>query len=62
MYETYNYLISYIIKKRNLKSLKQNYVKILICFSPVIPHFSNECLKDLEFKDNFEWPNYDNTT
>ncbi len=59
MYETYNYLISYIKKVKDIKSLEQNYIKILICFSPVIPHFSNECLKDLGTKYNFEWPNYD---
>ena len=57
MYETYNYLINY---KRHYryKNLEENYKKILICFSPVIPHFSNECLKDLKYSSNFVWPEY----
>jgi len=59
MYQTYNSLISLIKKGDNLKNLKENYKKILICFSPVIPHFTNECLKQLGFQYKFEWPEYD---
>ena len=59
MYETYNHLISYIKNIKNIKNLKENYQKILICFSPVIPHFSSECLKDLGLKDNSVWPDYE---
>ena len=58
MYETYNFLINYIKKNKNLNNLKENYKKILICFSPVIPHLTNECLIDLGFKENIEWPKY----
>ena len=32
MYETYNYLINFIKNKKDLKNLKENYKKILICF------------------------------
>ncbi len=59
MYETYNYLINYVKKNKNLKNLEENYKKILICFSPVIPHFANECLVDLGIKGDVNWPNYD---
>ena len=59
MYETYNYLINYIKENKNLKNLEDNYKKILICFSPVIPHFAHECLVDLGFKKNISWPKYD---
>ena len=60
MYETYNYLIDFIKKKnKNLKNLEDNYKKILICFSPVIPHLAHECLCDLGFKENINWPKYD---
>ena len=59
MYETYNYLINYIKKNKNLKNLEENYKKILICFTPVIPHFANECLVDLGLKENVNWPKYD---
>ena len=59
MYEAYNYLVNYLKKNKDLKNLEENYIKILICFSPVIPHFSNECLADLGFKENINWPKYD---
>ena len=59
MYETYNYLINFIKSVKNLKNLEENYRKILICFSPVIPHLANECLDDLGLNDNIKWPEYD---
>ena len=58
MYETYNYLISFIKKKKNIKNLRKNYKKILICFSPVIPHFSNECLSQFNLTSEISWPEY----
>ena len=57
MYETYNYLIGYIKKNKNSINLK-NYKKILICFSPVIPHFSSECLSEIGASENIIWPSY----
>ena len=59
MYETYNYLINYIQKNKNLKNLKDNYKKILICFSPVIPHFASECLEEIDQKSKYFWPKAD---
>ena len=59
MYETYNYLINYIKTKKKIKNLKENYRKILICFCPIIPHFSYECLKDLELSTDVKWPDFD---
>ncbi|WP_075501213.1 leucine--tRNA ligase [Candidatus Pelagibacter communis] len=59
MYESYNFLIDFIKKNKNLNNLEENYKKILVCFSPVIPHFANECLVDLGFKENIDWPKYD---
>ena len=59
MYETYNYLINFIKSVKNLKNLEENYRKILICFSPVIPHLTNECLDDLGLNNNIKWPEYD---
>ena len=59
MHETYNYLVNYIKKNKNLENLEENYTKILVCFSPVIPHFANECLIDLGCKKNINWPKYD---
>ncbi|MDC3163689.1 leucine--tRNA ligase [Candidatus Pelagibacter sp.] len=59
MYETYNFLVNYIKKKKNIKNLKNNYIKILICFNPVIPHFVDECLFDLKSKVELNWPIFD---
>ncbi len=59
LYETYNFLSDYIKANKNIKNLKENYKKILVCLSPVIPHFSCECLYDLNVKDEIKWPNYD---
>ena len=59
MYETYNFLINYIKTKKKIKNLKENYRKILICFCPIIPHFSYECLKDLELSTDLKWPDFD---
>jgi leucyl-tRNA synthetase len=59
MHETYNYLVNYVKKHKNLKNLEQNYKKIIICFLPIVPHFANECLNDLEVKENINWPKYD---
>ena len=59
MYETYNFLVGYLKKIKNLKNLETNYKKMLICFTPVIPHFTNECLKDLNIDQQIVWPEYD---
>ena len=36
-----------------------NYKKIIICFSPVIPHFASECLEDFKLHKNIKWPDFD---
>ncbi len=59
MYETYNYLAKLIRENQNIDNLLDNYKKILICFSPVIPHFANECLEDLKENNDIKWPEYD---
>ncbi len=59
MYETYNFLTNFLFSEKKLGNLKTNYKKILICFSPVIPHFTNECLEDLDISDDLEWPVFD---
>ena len=56
IYETYNFLNKEIEKNLDSENLKINYQKILILFSPIIPHFSAECLEDLKFKDDIKWP------
>ena len=60
MYETYNFLIKYIEKEIDIKNLIENYKKILIIFSPVIPHLANECLEDLNVNKGINWPEIEN--
>ena len=42
-----------------IKNLEENYKKILVCFSPVIPHFSSECLSHISINEEFRWPEFD---
>ncbi len=59
MYETYNFLANHIKINKDLKNLENNYKKILICFSPVIPHFSSECLDQMGEAGMYSWPEHD---
>ena len=59
MHETYNFLIKIIDKKINKKALIENYKKILIIMSPVIPHIINECFEVNKFDINQNWPSID---
>ncbi len=59
MYETYNFLANHIKSNKDLKNLENNYKKILICFSPVIPHFSSECLDQMGEIGTYSWPEHD---
>ena len=56
MYETYNFLNKYIEKKINSKDMLDNYKKILTSFSPIIPHLTSECLKDIGNEEELIWP------
>jgi len=56
MYETYNFLNKAIEKNIDSKILKENYIKILILFTPAIPHFTSECLDDLGYSNLIDWP------
>jgi leucyl-tRNA synthetase len=56
MYETYNFLTKKIEEDIDSEKLLINYQKILTIFSPIIPHFTTECLEDLKFNDKISWP------
>ncbi len=56
IYETYNFFNKELEKEIDSKKLKENYIKILILFSPAIPHFSSECFEDLGYDDDVRWP------
>ena len=59
IYETYNFINKEIESNIDSKILEKNYIKILILFSPTIPHFTSECLEDLGVRGELSWPEAD---
>ena len=55
MHEMYNFLIKEIEKPIKKEILIKNYRKILILMSPFIPHFTSECLSNID-KKQVNWP------
>ena len=55
-HELYSALIKELKNEYTKSSLLENYSKILITMSPIIPHFASECLEILGNKDNSKWP------
>ena len=50
-------ILKLVDKNYSKETLKINYTKILIAMNPVLPHFSNECLKLLNQDINeIQWP------
>ena len=58
LYEMYSFLNKQIEKPYTKNTLIENYGKILITMTPILPHFANECLSIIKFK-NFKWPYFD---
>ena len=58
LHEMYSFLYKQIGKSYTKNTLIENYQKILIAMTPIIPHFSNECLNIIGTKE-FKWPEYD---
>ena len=59
LHEVNSFLIKEINQNYKKSTLEDNYKKILIMMIPIIPHFANQCLKDLNLNDNLKWPTYD---
>ena len=58
-HEIYSELTKCLKKPFSSKTLKNNFKKILIVMSPVLPHFSSECLEKLNENFNIKWPKVD---
>ena len=59
IHETYSSLSKLIEKNYDKKKWIENYKNILITLSPVLPHFSSECLESLKVLGNLDklmWP------
>ena len=59
LHEVHTFLSREITKSYKKETLVNNYRKILICITPIIPHLSNEALKDINSSSNIVWPTYD---
>ena len=61
LHEMYSFLSKEIDNNYRSSTLIENYKKILIAIMPIIPHFSNECLKSFTSNTevNFKWPKHD---
>ena len=56
-HETYNFLSKLEINKIKKSILIENYIKILITMSPVIPHLTSECIDQIQSKkEGSDWP------
>jgi len=55
-HEIYSFFKKISEKKSNSINLKKNFINILIIISPIVPHISSECLKQLISDENLKWP------
>ena len=58
LHEMYSFFTKELNKNYTTNTLIENYKKILIAMTPIIPHFSSECLKTLNI-EKINWPKYD---
>jgi len=59
IYEIYNFFSQELNKPIKEEVLLENYKKFLTVVSPIIPHFSSECLEDLKLDTMQKWPKVD---
>ena len=59
MHEAYSGLNKVISNKIEKVRLIENYKKVLIAISPVIPHFSSECMQMIKSNEKVYWPKFD---
>ena len=55
-HEVYNFYSKIINKEENYKNLEDNFLKILIVMSPMIPHVTNELLTKINKQNKVVWP------
>jgi len=60
LYEIYNFLNKITDKKLSHENLINNYKKILKIMMPITPHFSSECLSEIDNKNDYNWPKVEN--
>ena len=60
MHEMYSFLSKEINNTYSKEDLIENYKKILIAITPIIPHFTSECLEMMRINE-IKWIEYDET-
>ena len=58
-YEIHSFFRKISEKNKNYKNLKENFEKILIIMTPILPHLANESLSKFSFKKEYKWPMVD---
>ena len=58
IYQMHSFLSKELINEHSKNILIKNYSKILTCLMPIIPHFSSECLSQINI-NKFNWPSYE---
>ena len=59
LYEAYNFFTQKLNNKINKNTLLDSYTKFLSIITPIIPHFTSECLVDLKLNPFQKWPDID---
>ena len=59
LHELYSFLLNEIKNKYKKETILNNYQKILIVIMPIIPHFSNECLRLINKNIEIKWPKFE---
>ncbi len=59
LHEAYNFFSQKLNNSINKKTLLDNYTKFLTIISPIIPHFTSECLAELRLNPFQKWPEVD---
>ena len=59
LYEAYNFFNKKLDASINKQTILKNYIKFLSIISPIIPHFSSECLDDIKSNSFQKWPEVD---
>jgi leucyl-tRNA synthetase len=60
LHEIYRFYKTEIEKPINKETLLLNYQKIVKIMIPIIPHFANECLDQLNVTNGYKWPEVEN--
>jgi leucyl-tRNA synthetase len=61
LHEVYNFFnkVTHVEEPKN--NLLDNYKKILIIMMPIVPHLASECLNEITEKDDYRWPETNNS-